>query len=97
MHTDSGIMRNILFYGIFGLLLILIGHLFYFFKPLMLIFSDLKKEGSFTTLNTLLFFLGLLLYTVILQYKGEVLLFMPIIQVMLFYICFSFLERSRVI
>ncbi|MBB1645534.1 hypothetical protein [Sphingobacterium sp. UME9] len=95
MHTDSGIMRNILFYGIFGLLLILIGHLFYFFKPLMLIFSDLKKEGSFATLNTLLFFLGLLLYTVILQYKGEVLLFMPIIQVMLFYICFSFLERSK--
>lgn len=95
MHTDAGIMRNILLYGIFGLLFILFGHLFYFLKPLGRIFSDMKKEISFTSVNKLLFFLGLLLYTVVLQYKGEVLLFMPIIQVMLFYICFSFVERSR--
>lgn len=95
MHTDAGIMRNILFYGIFGLLFIVFGHLFYFLKPLGRIFSDMKKEISFTSVNKLLFFLSLLLYTIVLQYKGEVLLFMPIIQVMLFYICFSFVERSR--
>ncbi|CAM3818980.1 hypothetical protein SPPR111872_22995 [Sphingobacterium prati] len=95
MHSDAGIMRNILFYGIFGLLFILFGHLFYFFKPLGRILPEMKRGISVANVNKLLFFLSLLLYTLALQYKGEVLLFMPIIQVLLFYICFSFLERAR--
>jgi len=92
MHSDAGIMRNILFYGIFGLLFILFGHLFYFFKPLGRILSEMKRGISVANVNKLLFFVSMLLYTLVLQYKGEVLLFMPIVQVLLFYICFSFLE-----
>lgn len=94
-HTDSGIMRNVLFYGIFGLILILFGHLFYFFKPFQIILSELRKRCGFEDLNLGLFFITILGYTLVLQYKGEVLLFMPIIQTMLFFVCYSFVENNK--
>jgi len=95
MHTDAGIMRNVLFYGIFGLTFIFFGHLFYFFQPFKKVIYQLHNRLTIRDINDFIFFMFVLIYTFILQYKGEVLLYMPIIQVMLFYICFAFVNKSK--
>jgi len=94
LHTDAGIMRNILFYGIFGLLATVIGSLVFFIKPLRILINSLRYKAKKSDVNSLLFFLIVILYTVTIHYKGEVLLFMPIIQIILFWITCAFVESK---
>lgn len=97
-HTDAGYMRNILFYGIFGTLILFSYHFLFFNRPFRISLSELMEHRTMRSFNDLLFWLLLLAYTLILHYKGEVVGFLMITQVMLFWLslayCKVFLKRA---
>ncbi|MGK6353388.1 hypothetical protein [Parapedobacter sp. DT-150] len=72
-YTDVGYMRHILYYGVPGQLLLVGYQLLFFLKP------ALARVSS----NDLLFWIALLALLFVLHGKGEVMGFMPIIQVIL--------------
>jgi len=97
-YTDAGYMRNILFYGIFGTMILFAYHLLFFNRPIRVSLSELIARGKIGSYNDLLFWLLLLVYTLVLHYKGEVVGFLMITQVMLFWLslayCKVFLKRT---
>lgn len=97
-YTDAGYMRNILFYGIFGTMILFAYHLLFFNRPIRISLSELIARGKIGSYNDLLFWLLLLVYTLILHYKGEVVGFLMITQVTLFWLslayCKVFLKRT---
>ncbi|PPL00839.1 hypothetical protein SAMN05444682_10759 [Parapedobacter indicus] len=98
LYTDAGYMRNILFYGIFGTMVLFAYHLLFFNRPIRISLSELIARGKIGSYNDLLFWLLLLIYTLVLHYKGEVVGFLMITQVMLFWLslayCKVFLKRT---
>lgn len=90
MGTDAGYMRNVLFFGIGGFFLILLYQLSFFKKPLQLIISGIKIRGLRSDYNSLLFFVLILLLMLLLHYKGEVLAYLHILQIMLLWLSLSF-------
>ena len=97
-YTDAGYMRNILFYGIFGTMVLFAYHLLFFDRPIRIGLSELVARGKIGSYNDLLMWLLLLVYTLVLHYKGEVVGFLMITQVMLFWLslayCRVFLKRT---
>jgi len=79
-YTDAGYMRHILYYGILGQLLLMGYQLLFFLKPVLI-----SVAGGFERMagNDLFFWLVLLAMLFVLHYKGEVVGFMPIIELML--------------
>ncbi|MDR0613536.1 MAG: hypothetical protein LBG45_08705 [Dysgonamonadaceae bacterium] len=88
--TDAGYMRNALFGGIPYILCLVIYQWLYFYRPLT-ISGRLRrtKEGY----GDFMCFLTLFLYIFVLEYKGSALGIMNILEVLLFFICFSYMMR----
>jgi hypothetical protein len=83
MHTDSGYFRNILFWGIPGLLLI-IAYQFVFFK-----FSKTKPTTKLLTILLIIFIL-------VLEIKGEAIAKVHMLNIFLFCLYFSIKEDLAV-
>ncbi|GAA0540141.1 hypothetical protein [Chitinophaga japonensis] len=80
LYTDAGYMRHILYYGIFGQLLLVGYQLLFFLKPLLIsLGGGFEKRPR----NDLFFWMVLLAVLFVLHYKGEVVGFMPVIALML--------------
>lgn len=88
MHTDSGYMRNTLFYGFMGVLFMVFGQLYLFKKPFFIIKKSLRTGEIYNLKHFFLFFI-LFFYMLILHYKGEVLLFMPLLQSLIVFLALS--------
>lgn len=95
MHSDAGIMRNVLYYGVFGLLFIFVGQMQFFFKPIKILLGKLKSKLRYTVYNDLLFLILLIAFVLLLHYKGEVMLYMPIVQIILLWITLSFTNEIK--
>lgn len=89
MFTDAGYMRHILYYGIIGQILLLIYQLQFFRKPIKILVNNFNEDRR-SAISNLLFFAMLLLYLLIIHYKGETLGFLPNLQVILMLTCISF-------
>ncbi|MHC9089714.1 hypothetical protein ACXIHB_13530 [Tenacibaculum sp. IMCC1] len=83
-YTDAGYMRNLLFYGIFGLIYIIVSQILIFINPFL---STMNKNNKLY----LLFILG---FSFILHYKGEVLMFSPLYQLVVVIFSFSYLLKD---
>jgi len=87
MHTDAGYMRNILYYGIFGLIILA------FFQINILIsqirYTKNKKEKFFFVMVTI--------YLFTLHYKGDVLMVLPIIQSIIYILTLTQLFQKKII
>jgi hypothetical protein len=79
MHTDAGYMRNTLYYGFLGVLFMVLGQMYFFKKPFLIIKKSLTSGLGFNLQHAFLF-ISLFFYMLVLHYKGEVLLFMPLLQ-----------------
>lgn len=88
-HTDAGYMRSLLFGGIFYSLALLIYQLLFFISPL----SDARSRGK-SGKEDYLFLLSLLLHILVVNYKGEALGRMNIMQVLMLFITTSYVIRS---
>lgn len=77
MHTDVGIMRNLLFYGIFGTIA-----LYYYHYRLIFINADNQKKIALARL--------LFLLTAIMEIKGQTMGFLMISQSLLLVICSNY-------
>lgn len=98
MHTDAGIMRNILYYGVFGLILLIIGQLQFFRIPFKIIYNRLGRHSiNKKYLNDLFFFGIIFLYILALHYKGEVILFLPILQILLIWLVLGYKENNKIL
>jgi hypothetical protein len=79
-YTDAGYMRHILYYGIFGQLLLIAYQLLFFLKPVVLSIAARPGRAAY---NDFLFWTLLFGMLFVLHYKGEVVGFMPVVQLML--------------
>ncbi|WP_370407935.1 hypothetical protein [Tenacibaculum dicentrarchi] len=84
-HTDAGYMRNTLFYGVLGLIYLILAQIITFRNVL---FSKIK-------INNKLYFLFILLFAFILHYKGEILLSSPLYQSIIVVFSFSYLFKRK--
>jgi hypothetical protein len=92
--TDAGYMRNVLYYGIAGPILLFIYQMQFFRKPIKIIigkFSLYRKQAF----SDLFFFLILIIYVLILHYKGEALGFLGNIQVIFLLTCISYYNTNN--
>ncbi|WP_019027517.1 hypothetical protein [Colwellia piezophila] len=88
MHTDSGYFRQILFWGLPGLLLVIIFHLGLFFIPFLQ-----NRKPIYP--NYKVFISTLFIYTVILQIKGEVFAHMHFMSIIIFTISLIYIRDSK--
>jgi hypothetical protein len=95
MGTDAGYMRQILFYGLIGSIITLFYQLSFFRKPIKIIVNQLRKKNRSNSLNDLLFYFLLFIYILIINYKGEVIGYLNITQVMLFWLMISFSQSHQ--
>lgn len=87
-YTDSGYLRQILFFGILGSFLNFIYTISFFYNP----YISNKKNGNKLMIN---FLIIVLLYMLILQYKGEILGHSRFYLTILFVFLFSKLNNSK--
>ncbi|HEY1202195.1 MAG TPA: hypothetical protein VGE79_14480, partial [Niastella sp.] len=80
MSTDAGYMRQVLFFGVFGALALFMYQMCYFLTPF---FCALNRPTLRQRYNDLLFLFFILAYLLTTHYKGEVIGFLPEVQVML--------------
>lgn len=85
MHTDGGYMRTILFYGIFGVSVYVIMQ--------FLIIKELFKFSNSNAKKLLI--ITLVIYLLVLNYKGEVLMHSTMIQPMFCLMAISYLIKSK--
>ncbi|TWF44333.1 hypothetical protein FHW36_101253 [Chitinophaga polysaccharea] len=90
MSTDAGYMRQILFFGVFGILAMFIYQMVYFVKPVLV---ALNRRLLSQRYNDLLFFLIVFAYMLLVHYKGEVIGFLPEIQIMLLIMFTGYLSQ----
>lgn len=90
MSTDAGYMRQILFFGIFGTLIMFIYQIVYFARPVMV---ALNRKLLSQRYNDLLFFFIVFAYMLLVHYKGEVIGFLPEIQIMLLIVFMGYLNQ----
>jgi hypothetical protein len=95
METDAGYMRQILFYGVFGLFVFIFYQLQFFRTAFKIIISNYKFNPR-QSKSDFLFFGIILTYLMVIHYKGEVIGFLPITQIILFWICFSFILDRKI-
>jgi hypothetical protein len=88
MHTDAGYMRNTLYYGFLGVLFMVLGQMYLFKKPFLIIKKSLRTGLGYNLQHAFLF-VSLFFYMVVLHYKGEVLLFMPILQSLMVFLALA--------
>jgi hypothetical protein len=94
MHTDAGYMRNTLFYGFMGVLFMVIGQLYLFKKPFLIIKKSLRTGGIYNLKHFFLFF-SLFFYMLVLHYKGEVFLYMPLLQSLIVFLALSIVFSKK--
>ena len=94
MHTDSGYMRNTLFYGFMGVLFMVFGQLYLFKKPFLIIKKSSGTGGIYNLKHFFLFF-SLFFYMLVLHYKGEVLLYMPLLQSLIVFLALSIVFSKK--
>ncbi|MET6998757.1 hypothetical protein [Chitinophaga defluvii] len=92
MYTDAGYMRHILYYGLIGQIILILYQMVFFLKPL-----GICIRSSFTTqrYNDCIFWGGLLVLLFVLHYKGEVIGFMPTVELMVLLIGVGYLKDER--
>lgn len=92
MYTDAGYMRHILYYGLIGQIILILYQLIYFLKPL-----GICIKSSFTTkkYNDFIFWVALLVLLFVLHYKGEIIGFMPTIELMILLISVGYIKDER--
>jgi hypothetical protein len=88
MHTDAGYMRNTLYYGFLGVLFMVLGQIYLFKKPFLIIKKSLRTGLGYNLQHAFLF-VSLFFYMVVLHYKGEVLLFMPLLQSLMVFLALA--------
>jgi hypothetical protein len=88
MHTDAGYMRNTLYYGFLGVLFMVLGQMYLFKKPFLIIKKSLRTGLGYNLQHAFLF-VSLFFYMVVLHYKGEVLLFMPLLQSLMVFLALA--------
>lgn len=88
MHTDAGYMRNTLYYGFLGVLFMVLGQMYLFKKPFLIIKKSLRTCLCYNLQHAFLF-VSLFFYMVVLHYKGEVLLFMPLLQSLMVFLALA--------
>jgi hypothetical protein len=91
-HTDAGYMNALVFGGVFYLAALAFYQCLYFFKPLNLARRrtdrDERKRDRW-------FFIILLLYMFIMEYKGVALGSQHLTEVVFFFICFAYITRHH--
>lgn len=91
MHTDAGYMRYTLFYGIFiNCLLSIIFFVSHFYRPIRQTLNFDKIEVS-----NLFYFGVIIIYLLLLQYKGVILFGTPLIQVMIIWCIISYSQTLK--
>lgn len=80
MSTDAGYMRQVLYFGVFGTLMLFIYQMCYFLAPFL---CALNRPSLRQRYNDLVFLFFVLSYLLTAHYKGEVIGFLPEVQVML--------------
>lgn len=88
MHTDAGYMRNTLYYGFLGVLFMVLGQIYLLKKPFLIIKKSLRAGLGYNLQHAFLF-VSLFFYMVVLHYKGEVLLFMPLLQSLMVFLALA--------
>lgn len=88
--TDAGYMRNALYGGIPYILCLIVYQWLYFRKPLTISHRFRRTKENY---GDFLCLLTLFLYIFVLEYKGSALGIMNILEVLLFFICFSYMIR----
>ncbi len=80
MHTDAGYMRYLLFYGLFGSIFIMfLMFRVYFFRVFKYIWANSYAPAKIAK-NDNLFFIILLVYYLVIHYKGVVVFGTPLVQ-----------------
>jgi len=89
-HTDTGFMNNIIFGGIFFILLLAWYQFLYFQQPMKIAWKQNTREGDID----FSYFFILYAYMFILEYKGVALGTIHIVNVLLLYIGFTYLLKQ---
>jgi hypothetical protein len=89
-YTDAGYMRQILYYGLLGPLILVLYQLQFIWQPIKLSAKKLLFKFDISAFNNLFFFIIVLIYLLILNYKGEVIGFLSNIQVILLWVQISY-------
>ncbi len=89
MKTDAGYMRQILFYGIIGVLMFIIYQIVMFYKPYKISKTEIKLFNKEVTAKY--FFWFLFLYLIVGHVKGEVIGFLIMTQTILLLLFLSYI------
>lgn len=88
MHTDAGYMRSVLFFGVFGQVFLVLSQFIMVKKSLFSKNNDYSER---------VFFCLILIYFSLLHYKGQVFLFVPILQSMIIMFSYNYILKEKVV